>query len=166
MTPTYEQAHQWLTDEREQRFWQMIAKQPNGCWVWQGSLSDSGHGQYAMYGGTARVHRLTWMLARERDIPDGLVIRHLLCDNTRCCNPRHLVGGSQGENCRDTWAIHQSYRNDVEHRARQEYLKHSYVGYFSESISNPSLCDGQQSTRLEYAAPMRCNSLAGCVANL
>lgn len=130
MTPTYEEAVLWLTDDRAERFWRMVQPQLDGCWLWKGALTDTGHGQYRMYDGVVRVHRLTWILARQRDIPADLVIRHFLCDNKPCCNPGHLVGGSQGENVRDIWLIHKAYRDDLEHRTRLEYLKNPYVGYF------------------------------------
>jgi hypothetical protein len=148
MTPTYEEARLWLADERAERFWQMIEKQPDGCWLWTGALTNSGHGQYRMYDGPVRVHRLMWILARQQDIPDWLVVRHFMCDTKRCCNPAHLVGGTQGENVRDTWLIHKAYRDDIENRARAEYLKHPYVGYFHEHSSKnviPPPAVGEQS---------------------
>jgi len=111
MTPTWDLLKLWWTPRRAARFWARVNKEsgPYGCWIWTGSLSDTGHGQIWMCGGLARVHRITWMLERERDIPDCMVIRHLLCNNKPCCNPAHLVGGTQGENCFDTVFIHGLY---------------------------------------------------------
>ncbi len=135
MTPTYEEVKLWLTPERDTRFWRKVDKRPDGCWVWKGSLTDSGHGQCNFDGGSVRVHRLTWILARERDIPDWLVVRHLMCDRKPCCNPAHLVGGTQGENVQDIWLVHKPYDESKEQEARAEYLNHPFIGYFSEAAA-------------------------------
>jgi hypothetical protein len=48
MTPTYEQAKEWFTPEHKAQFWAKVEKKPErfGCWLWRGSRTDSGHGQY------------------------------------------------------------------------------------------------------------------------
>ena len=56
MTPTYELAKMWFTPIRESRFWGKVDKRPNGCWLWTGSLTDSGHGRYDFDGDTVRMH--------------------------------------------------------------------------------------------------------------
>jgi len=132
MTPTFEMLKLWFTPEREARFWRMVDKRSDGCWLWTGALTDTGHGQCKVLGGIVRVHRLTWILARQADIPDDLVIRHLMCNNRRCCNPAHLVGGTQGENVADIKLIHEAYQRDIERRARLEYLTHPFVGHFHD----------------------------------
>src|ERR1700686_5247571 len=103
MTPTYEQVKLWFNPVRLMRFWAKVNKRPDGCWIWTGALTDTGHGRHDFDGDTVRVHRLTWVMERQRDIPEMLgdkpfVVRHLMCDNEPCCNPAHLVGGTQGEN--------------------------------------------------------------------
>jgi hypothetical protein len=150
MTPTYEQAQEWFTPEREKRFWAKIDKMPEpfGCWLWRGAPTDTGHGQYRMLGGVVRVHRLMWIWVRQRDIPDWLVVRHLMCNNHACCNPSHLVGGTQGENVEDK-ALHSAYDMAKEELATLEFRVHPYVGFFSEkTICNPPLVDSGQSSRL------------------
>lgn len=132
MTPTYEEARLWFTPEREARFCQMIDKRSDGCWMWTGALTDTGHGQYRMLGSIVRVHRLTWILARQMDIPDWMVVRHLMCDNKPCCNPTHLVGGTKGENNQDRVFIHAAYDWDAERQARGKYLKTPYLAYFHD----------------------------------
>ena len=146
MTPTYEQFKEWFTPAREARFWRKIEKMPDGCWLWRKSCADGGHGQVFCCGFNVRVHRITWMIARQRSIPEFIpdsrgeyqpfVIRHLMCDRPNCCNPAHLVGGTPAENVEDTWKIHLAYKLDNERRAREEYSKHPYIGYFSDRKEN------------------------------
>ena len=133
MTPSCEEVELWFTPERAASFWAKVNTQrPDGCWEWTGAKTDSGHGQYFMLDGTVRVHRLTWILARQTDIPDWMKIRHLMCDHKWCCNPAHLVGGTYGENNQDRVFIHAAYDWDTEQQARTEYLKHPYLGYFQD----------------------------------
>ena len=155
MTPTYEQLREWFTPARAARFWRKVEKNatPEGCWLWRGSLTETGHGQYRMLDGVVRIHRLTWILARQRDIPDWMVIRHLMCSNRACCNPSHIVGGTQGENVEDQF-LHASYDYAAEELARIEYTANPYLGFFSEKgICNPTPVDRQQSNRLHLSVP-------------
>lgn len=99
MTPTWDLLKVWWTPEQRQRFWAKVNTKdsPSGCWIWTGNLTDSGYGLVYLCGGYARVHRITWMLARERDIPEWMKIRHWACDTAPCCNPAHLIGGTPEE---------------------------------------------------------------------
>ena len=154
MTPTLEQLLQWFTPAHEESFWAKVEKQTDelGCWVWTGSLSDTGHGQYRMLGGVARTHRLSWMMARQRDIPGWMVIRHM-CNVRPCCNPRHLIGGTQGENVEDIF-IQAAFDRTKDELARLEYLANPYVGYFSEKmICNRGYEDNVRNHRLHIVNP-------------
>lgn len=168
MTPTYAEASAWFTPTRAARFESKIEKTPEGCWLWRGSLTESGHGQVDVNGHIVRVHRLTWLLARKRDIPeyiqtrDGfvpLVIRHLLCDHKNCCNPAHLVGGSQTENVEDTWMIHLAYKRDTERRAREEYSEHPYIGELSELKEIPNPRRAERCDEHWLGSPVQCLAL-------
>lgn len=46
------------------------------------------------------IHHLAYEV-KNGPIPEGMVVRHK-CDNTRCCNPDHLVVGTQTENVNDS----------------------------------------------------------------
>jgi len=139
MTPTYEYLKLWFTPVRLVRFWSKVNKRPDGCWEWTGAQTEDGHGRYDIDGAVTRVHRVTWILARERDIPEMVmwkgelkpfVVRHCLCDNALCCNPAHLVGGSQGENVYDMWFLHKPYDVAMEGEAIARYKRAPYVGHF------------------------------------
>jgi len=71
---------------------QMIQQNDTGCWIWQGPLSNSGHGRLKV-----QVNGAVKMVSAEDasymafvgDIPD----RHLImqtCGNRLCINPEHL----------------------------------------------------------------------------
>lgn len=75
---------------------------PDECWPWMGNVNPSGYGTFWFNSKAVRAHRLAWKIAFSRNdpIPHGLVVMHK-CDNTKCCNPRHLVLGTQADNNKD-----------------------------------------------------------------
>jgi len=76
---------------------------PDDCWEFQGCRQGSGHGRIRVGGRGGRLvqaHRLAHELFKCK-IPDHMVVRHL-CHNAACCNPAHLILGTQEENVRDT----------------------------------------------------------------
>jgi hypothetical protein len=72
-------------------FWRRIPDHlpSDACWPWPGPFHRYGYGAW----GGAKVHRL---MADDC----GPVVRHS-CDNPPCCNPAHLVAGSQADNVAD-----------------------------------------------------------------
>lgn len=99
-----------------ERFWSRIDRSdgPDACWEWRGRLDAKGYGcayvgtRYPN-GGTCfeRAHRVVYRLTKG-EVPAGLVVRHS-CDNPPCCNPAHLLLGTQGDNTRDA-AVQGKYR--------------------------------------------------------
>lgn len=73
-----------------ERFDEKWLPEPNtGCWLWMGTLSPKGYGQYRLgRRGSQFAHRHAWAFYRG-PIPDGLVIDHL-CRVRSCVNPDHL----------------------------------------------------------------------------
>ena len=86
-----------------ERFFQNIDKQDNGCWIWIGCRAKSTekmiYGRFYMNGKTYYAHRVSWILHNGK-IPDKLQINHE-CDVPLCVNPEHLYPGTQKENVRD-----------------------------------------------------------------
>lgn len=74
---------------------------PDGCWTWQGTLTNKGYGFARRDGRRHPVHRLVYELVNG-PIADGLVIDHL-CRNRACIKPEHLRAVTLREN---TMAAH------------------------------------------------------------
>lgn len=90
----------------EERFWAKVEiGGPTDCWPWRAATGTHGYGVIGTGdGGTITTHRLAYLITNG-SIPDargshGGVVMHT-CDNRRCCNPAHLVAGSQADNLRD-----------------------------------------------------------------
>jgi hypothetical protein len=71
-----------------------------GCWIWLGSGTDH-HGMISTETRKNEyVHRVMYEHANEMKLKPGDVVRHN-CDNGFCCNPEHLLLGTQKENAQD-----------------------------------------------------------------
>lgn len=72
-----------------------------GCWIWTGSLTDSGYGLAFIGKDKVRAHRLAYELFIGL-IPDGMDILHGEgCTSRACIKPAHLRPGTNTENAHD-----------------------------------------------------------------
>lgn len=84
----------------EERFWRYV-KPKAGCWEWQGPHNAAGYG--VIGAGYARFVATRVALNLILHCPDPgphLVVMHT-CDNPPCCNPEHLIVGTQKANLAD-----------------------------------------------------------------
>ena len=73
------------------------------CIVWTGPLNNKGYGYTSIDGQRWYVHRLSFVLANQVAIPEGLDICHS-CDVPLCINPDHLWVGTRADNMADSAA--------------------------------------------------------------
>jgi hypothetical protein len=89
------------------RFWAKVevgSWGPAQCWPWNGGASEKGYGRFKVGAGLISPHVFAYeyFYGKPIDRPGyhGAVIRHT-CDNPRCCNPAHLIAGTQAANIED-----------------------------------------------------------------
>lgn len=75
------------------QFWKYVKTSMNGCWEWQGYVTEAGYGAVKHYQGVNKnqyrsAHRVAFELTFG-PVADGLVLDHL-CENKTCVNPAHL----------------------------------------------------------------------------
>lgn len=109
-----------MTDAWESRaaiFWQRVSvpQKPYGCWEWPAG-KVCGYGSLMFCGRRWRSHRLAYTLTHG-EIPEGLIIRHV-CDNPSCCNPHHLLMGTQMENVQDSISRGRHVHGETHGRAK------------------------------------------------
>jgi hypothetical protein len=83
-----------------ERLWARIDRRGDDeCWEWTRARSARGYGQLWTGERVEYAHRLVAALTAGA-IPTGLYVLHT-CDNPPCCNPAHLVFGTQADNLAD-----------------------------------------------------------------
>lgn len=126
------------------RLWRKIARgSDDECWPWIGKCDSLGYGRINMPGNTttghrqALAHRVAYEITTGENI-DGKVIRHC-CDNPPCCNPRHLVTGTQADNIEDMVSRKRSATQKGEHNGRSILSEHDVSLIKSRIINGDSI---------------------------
>lgn len=91
-----------LTKRQFRNFYCKIEKSDNvqDCWQWLGSrIKPTGHGRVNLNGTVYLAHRVSYSLYYG-ELPQDMVVRHK-CNSGACCNPAHLVIGTQADNVSD-----------------------------------------------------------------
>lgn len=97
-----------LTRAEADRFWKKVRKAGDDeCWEWTacrtGAKMLGWYGRFALRKKRYYAHRVAWCLSRNwpmEYLTDRLAILHT-CDNPICCNPAHLLLGTQLLNVQD-----------------------------------------------------------------
>ncbi|MEU7489599.1 HNH endonuclease [Streptomyces sp. NPDC042319] len=101
---------------REAEFWALVDRSSGveKCWPYRGRRNADGYGQYwagrALIG-VVSAHRVAYLLAHgmAQNLSRKVMVRHL-CAVRHCCNPAHLVLGTQKENMHDRFRLHRDQR--------------------------------------------------------
>ncbi|ANU79701.1 HNH endonuclease [Arthrobacter phage Conboy] len=104
-----------------ERFWAKVDKrEPQECWPWTAAKTaareDYQYGALKVGGRVVRANRFALELKLGRPLGPGMKARHT-CDNPPCCNPAHLLEGTQAQNLQD---MHDRGRHPYK-RKRQEH---------------------------------------------
>ncbi len=100
-----------LTPKQIKRFWAGVQK-GDGCWEWTG-YCKCGYGALRLGQQCFRAHRVAYFLVNGK-CPADLLIRHT-CHNPLCCNPEHLISGTQADNMQDKVISGRSSKGEQHH---------------------------------------------------
>lgn len=82
------------------RMWSRVEiGHPRECWPWTGATRRYGYGNLRMPDGNVSAHRVAYA-DFYGEVPEGRILLHT-CDTPPCCNPFHLVPGTQRDNLHD-----------------------------------------------------------------
>jgi len=88
---------------RIERFWSKVDKKgEEECWIWKAcddGRDGRGYGRFCVNGYMDYAHRVAYRLTHGK-INEGKIIMHS-CDNPKCCNPKHLIEGTDADNVYD-----------------------------------------------------------------
>jgi hypothetical protein len=71
------------------------------CWLWKGHTNPEGYGYLWAHGACRRAHRVAYELAYGA-IPEGMIVRHVVCNEPRCVRASHLAVGDHRSNWEDS----------------------------------------------------------------
>lgn len=86
-------------EETTEAFWMRITiKGPDECWEWQGQRNKKGYGQVTLQSSESATSTTAQRIAFEMIFGYRPTQVMHMCDNPPCCNPRHLVPGTNSLN--------------------------------------------------------------------
>ena len=110
-------SNQFTYETDEDRFFSKVdIKGDDECWEWK-AATRAGYGSFWYLGEQVPAHRFSYEFFNG-PIPKGMLVRHLVCDNPLCVNPRHLALGTQVENMEDMKSKGRSCKGDKHYSRR------------------------------------------------
>jgi hypothetical protein len=82
----------------QERIERSVSKSPEGCWVWNLSLTKLGYARINYLGKARFAHRVAYQTFKG-SIPEGMELDHK-CRTRACVNPEHLEPITHTENVR------------------------------------------------------------------
>jgi len=104
----------------EERFWAKVDKSagPDGCWIWLAACRKKHYGEIIRDGKIQSASRVAYELL-VGPIPEGLLLRHVVCNNPPCVNPAHLLPGTYQDNADDCTKADRHRRGEQNHTQRK-----------------------------------------------
>lgn len=108
----------------------------NACWPWTKARNEHGYGIMRVAGKNVRAHRVARFMGN--DPGPHVKVRHS-CDNPPCCNPLHLLVGTQADNVAD---MHERNRRRYTSRYTEEDV--AEMRRLSETMTNTAIAERYQ----------------------
>ena len=89
-----------LSEADKVRFESKVERPEEGCHLYTAGKDSDGYGLFKYAKRTVGAHRVAWITAFDRPIPDGMCVIHK-CDVPACCRLDHLRLGTNAENTQD-----------------------------------------------------------------
>lgn len=113
------------------------------CWNWTKSKFKNGYGQISKDGHPKAAHRWVYEHFYNVQLKPSQIVRHK-CDNPSCCNPLHLLLGTQVDNIRDMLE-RQRWRpgkqpKEINEETKQKIIKLAKIGLSQRKIASALGC--------------------------
>lgn len=120
---------------RAERFFEKIRINKSGCWIWTGSTSKRGYGEF--WNGERVMAAHHFLLCRKP--APNLEACHR-CDVRNCVNPQHIFWGTRSDNVRDMFS---KERQNKEAQRRNALRLKSYPPRIGEEVGTSKLTEAQ-----------------------
>lgn len=130
----------------------IVSEDLGHCWTWLGG-NLKGYGAIKIGQKQRSAHRVSWEI-HFGEIPKGLWVLHR-CNTTMCCNPNHLVLGTQRDNER-----HKDVQNRRPKGAQCDPWRHKLGHRGEKSASSKVTEENVREIRRLYAEGAKLKELA------